>query len=406
MVKLLRIMFGRRHELALISRSLTSGRPPACTRNRTIVLLLLFRAVFDWTGCSSKSQACAVGARCGSSSGSAIHANLSAADTSPSTGATGAGPTVRTASQDSLNLAHGQATIALAPPAHSQAKSVGPALFFSDLDGGPNTGNTDTSLGQSSGRNGAIVTIWGARLGDSQGSSQVLYNGTPADRVYFWGASKLDDRQKVAFQIIHTASSGLGQITVVVNGGRSNALPFTVHPGKIYFVAPTGKDSNRGSFSSPWKTLIKARNSLQSGDIAYAMDGVSQTTEDGEGWDSTFTLRTQWCNASGDARGIVAYPGAKVMIGNPVSSKPAVGIRSTDFSAGGGPCIGNWTFAGLDLRGIAPVAINGPSSHWRFVGNDISCPNSSGRGGGGACSETPRASNVARVVPKHAPPPP
>src|SRR2546426_7571081 len=41
---------------------------------------------------------------------------------------------------------------------------VTPTLFFSDLESGPNTGNTDTSLGQVSGQNGAIVTIWGANL--------------------------------------------------------------------------------------------------------------------------------------------------------------------------------------------------------------------------------------------------
>lgn len=395
MEKLIRVMAGERHKLGSMPRFLVAGLPPTYRRDSSIGLLLLFLVVLGWTGCNSKSDACAVGASCGSASGSASNGNLSVTNTSPSTEMVAKRVDTRMVSQNLMNIAEGQAASASAEPAQSQAKVLGPTLFFSDLDSGPNIGNTDTSLGQVAGRDGVIVTIWGARLGDSQGSSQVFYNGVPADHVYFWGSSKLDGRQKVVFQISHTASNGPGEITVLVNGIRSNALTFTVRPGNIHFVATGGRDSSHGNFSSPWKTLIKARDAMHPGDITYAMDGVSQTTEDGEGWDAAFTLRAQWCSASGYPRGIVGYPGARVTIGNPNGRKPAVGIRSTDYSAGGGACVGNWTFAGLNLRGIAPAAINGPSHQWRFVGNDISCPNSDGGDGGGACFETIVASNVA-----------
>jgi hypothetical protein len=40
------------------------------------------------------------------------------------------------------------------------AASPPPRLFFSDLDSGPKSGNTDTSLGQTAGQDGAIVSIW------------------------------------------------------------------------------------------------------------------------------------------------------------------------------------------------------------------------------------------------------
>jgi len=266
-----------------------------------------------------------------------------------------------------------------------------PALFFSDLNSGPNMGNTDTSLRQVTGQEGAIVTIWGARLGSSQGGSQVFCNGAPAARVYFWGTANLDSYQKVVFQISHSAASGPGQIVVTVNGASSNPLPFTVRQGKIYFVSPIGKDSNNGVYSSPWRTLLRARNALQPGDTAYAMNGLSQTTDDGEGWDTALLLRGPWCSLEGYPRALVSYPGATVTIGNATGSSPTSGLRTTGF--GSNPCGGNWVFAGLTFRGLAPVGVSGPSSNWRFVGDDISCPNARASGGG-ACFETSLATDV------------
>ena len=49
------------------------------------------------------------------------------------------------------------------------ASSPPPRLFFSDLMSGPRSGNSDTSLGQAAGLDGAIVSVWGAFLGKSQG---------------------------------------------------------------------------------------------------------------------------------------------------------------------------------------------------------------------------------------------
>lgn len=130
---------------------------------------------------------------------------------------------------------------------------------------------------------------------------------------------------------------------------------------------------------------------MQAGDITYVMDGVSQTSDDGEGWNAAFTLRPQWCGKSEFPRAMVAYPGATVRIGDN-GGRPFSGIRTTDFSGGGG-CEGNWVFAGLTFRGTSAVSLNGPSSNWRFVGNDISCPNAVGAQGG-ACFQTMLASNV------------
>lgn len=270
------------------------------------------------------------------------------------------------------------AVLAAAPARMALAQSSGPRVYYSDLESGPNTGGEN-------GR-GAYVTIYGKNFGATRGASFVKIGGGQAAAYPLWTDSK------IAFQLGSAAATG--NLVVTTPAGASNSIPFTVRPGNIYFVSPGGNDNGKGSFSSPWRTLPHAAETIKAGDIIYAMDGVSQTVDDGQGWDAALVLRADWCTASGYPRAMLAYPGATVVIGNPNGNKPASGLRTTDFSAGGGPCGGNWVFGGLQFRGSAPVSVSGPSSQWRFVGNDISCPNSDGSGGGGACFGTSLASNV------------
>jgi hypothetical protein len=255
------------------------------------------------------------------------------------------------------------------------SQPVPPALFFSDLESGPNVGGENNA--------GVFVTLYGQRFGVTQGSSYVAVGSGHAASYPIWS----DNR--ITFQLGPAAVTG--NIQVVTSAGSSNPVPFTVRPGHIYFVATNGRDSNNGSFKSPWKTLPHSIQKASSGDTIYAENGVTQTVDDGQGWQAALTLRAGWC---GGSRALLAYPGAAVLIGNPDGAAPPTGIRSTDFSAGDGPCGGGWVFGQLQLRGIQPVAVSGPSREWRFVGNDISCPHSDGSGGGGACFETSLASHV------------
>ena len=192
---------------------------------------------------------------------------------------------------------------------------------------------------------------------------------------------------KVTFQLGSAAATG--NITVTTSGGASNGVPFTVRSGNIYFVSTSGNDSANGSYSAPWKTLLKARNTMAAGDTVYALNGVGQTADDGQGWGAALTLRNTWCSSS-NPRAMVAYPGATVTIGT--VNGPSSGIRSTDSSAGEGACVGGWVFAGLQLRGASEAAgLAGPSNNWRFVGNDMTCPNGDGQD---ACFHTTQVSTV------------
>lgn len=248
------------------------------------------------------------------------------------------------------------------------AYAQAPHIFYTDLESGPNKGGKDNA--------GAFVTISGKRFGASAGpSSYVTVGGGRVSNYPCWSDTK------ICIQLGAAAASG--PIAVTTPAGTSNGVPFTVRAGRIFFVATTGKDSSSGSFSSPWRTLLKARDSMKAGDIAYAMDGVSQTTDDGQGWNTCFLMDSG--GQPGMPIAIVAYPGATVTMGN-VNGHPDSAIRSK-----GHPNNGNWVFAGLTLRGKNDAVNLAASDYWRFVNNDISCPNGDEAAG---CFETQLASYI------------
>src|SRR5205807_9477673 len=117
-----------------------------------------------------------------------------------------------------------------------------PSVFYSDLPSGPNTGGENN--------NGAYVTIYGKRVGASQGASYVSVGSGRATNYKVWSDSK------VSFQL--GAGATTGNISVTTSAGISNVVPFTVRAGNIYFVATSGKDSNNGSFALPWQTIPHA----------------------------------------------------------------------------------------------------------------------------------------------------
>ena len=105
------------------------------------------------------------------------------------------------------------------------AKVVTPApyLEYSDLVNGPPSGGPDSL--------GAIVTIFGAAFGKARRTSSVTLAEAPVHHILHWS-----DR-KIVFQIDSTAKSG--ELHVLANGKRSNALSFAVTPGSIHFVSAT-----------------------------------------------------------------------------------------------------------------------------------------------------------------------
>jgi hypothetical protein len=234
-----------------------------------------------------------------------------------------------------------------------------PRIFYTDLVSGPGTGGENNS--------GAFVTLYGERFGSTQGSVTVG-NGAVA------GYPVWTDTQ-VTIQLGPSAATG--NIVLTNAAGASNGISFTLTSGNIYFVATTGSDSGNGSFATPWLTLTHARDTIAPGDIVYAMNGVAQTTDDGQGWSSCLTIGGN-AGTPGAPKAMVVYPGASATIGS-VNSTANGGCDTAVRTKGQGESY--WVFAGFTIRGGSITVNPNNETGWRIVANDLSCPNGNDQAG-------------------------
>ncbi|MGZ4897578.1 MAG: IPT/TIG domain-containing protein, partial [Candidatus Angelobacter sp.] len=225
-----------------------------------------------------------------------------------------------------------------------------PRIFFSDLESGPNIG------GQKN--HGVWVTIWGKGFGAERGGSTVTVGGGAAAEYPIWTDTKItfqlgpatktgDIVVSVQAKAARAASVGgsnggsnintsnkSGPAITPGSGGKvlSNGIPFTVRPGKIFFVALNGSNRQKGSLEAPWKTIVHAKDRMSAGDVTYIRDGVAQTSED------NFTAYLSMDRDGGGNSGkpgapktLVAYPGARVTIGKAHGLE--YGIRTPNIAA-------------------------------------------------------------------------
>lgn len=197
-----------------------------------------------------------------------------------------------------------------------------PVLLFSDIISGPRDGLND-GVGQ-----GAIVTIWGKRLGSSQGTSRVLCNGIDAAHVYYWenadpetgdsGPADLYSYQKmqeIAFSIPSNVPLGPIKIKVVVNDVSSNELNFTIRSGNIYYVKSNGNNSLAGTWGNPWANVdyfsggAASKSIVKEGDIIYVCDGVAE---------SRVVMKDKVGTAEKPIS-LIAYPGASYVSNGSIS---------------------------------------------------------------------------------------
>jgi hypothetical protein len=110
--------------------------------------------------------------------------------------------------------------------------------------------------------------------------------------------------------------SGSSGIKVTVNGEVSNTYPFTVDDtGDIYFVSPTGSDSNNGrTVSTAWRTLEHATYNdsplLGPGDFLYLVGG---TYNEG-GWYIGYHNKFQYDGTAAERITMTSYPGEEAII--------------------------------------------------------------------------------------------
>jgi IPT/TIG domain len=245
----------------------------------------------------------------------------------------------------------------------AEAQTTAPRVFYTDLDSGRKTGGQNGK--------GVFVTVYGKFFGASQGSSTVTIGGGAVDNCPLWSDTR------ITCQLGSGPSTGAVVVTV---GGRTsnNTVNFTVRSsGNIYFASPGGSDSNNGSFASPFKTILKCRDTMSAGDTCYLMDGFVANTNDGQGFHATMLLRSG--GNQGAPIAFVAYPGATVTVGDPTGSNDQqYGIRGdgagwTTISGGGG----NFTVAG---GGLISLGMRGHGG-WRVIGLKVICPSCNGQEG-------------------------
>src|SRR5579859_4992419 len=141
----------------------------------------------------------------------------------------------------SLSLA-----LLLALPLALPAQSP-PRIFFSDLESGPHIGGQKNL--------GAWVTIWGKGFGAERGASTVTIGGGAAADYPIWTDTRItfqlgpaaktgDIVVSVREKMARTGSGGQPSVNPSSKSAAgspaprsgSNGLPFTVRPGKVYFV--------------------------------------------------------------------------------------------------------------------------------------------------------------------------
>lgn len=260
----------------------------------------------------------------------------------------------------------------------SRAQVAPPAVFFTDLTSGPNSGGESVS-----GFAGAYVTIYGNHFGATQGASTVTLNSANCLRIVSWGTAYLW-YQKIVVQLGSSCSTG--NLAVTVGGVASNAVPFTVRSGNVYCVAAGGSDSNNGKFPSCWATMTKAVHSggLAAGDTVY-IKNVTANSLDGDN-----ASLDVWSN-HGDPQGtaampiaLIAYPGASATVAQCPSCSFAMRVLAMSY----------WTFSGFTVGGSSTeIAVNAKygTDHLSFLASEMTCPNGQGQA---ACFDTEQVTNT------------
>lgn len=178
-------------------------------------------------------------------------------------------------------------------------QGAGPAIFFTDVDSGPNSGGE--------GNNGIYMTIGGYNFGASQGSSTVKINGQEVAEYLAWSNTRIG---------VQVGPVSTGVVTVTVGGVTATGPTFTVRAGNIYYIGSTTDNSTMpscatalaaNSYAHPWgltnyasltesnytssmRTPTWYVNCVSPGDTVVFLDGANYPYFDGRQFHASLTL--------------------------------------------------------------------------------------------------------------------
>lgn len=237
----------------------------------------------------------------------------------------------------------------------------GPVLVFSDLINAPSSG-----WGGGDASRGAVVTVWGRNLGATRGESFVTVNGvdlvTDADYPEAWGeAWPVPFLQRVTFWLHDGVPAGAGEIRLTIGGETSNALPFTVGSGSIYFVDGDAGSAGSGTHDDPWDDPSEFIDVMAPGDVCYFREASYDQRYNG-GKQNIWVRDTEPSGTAAAPISFVAYPNER-----PLFDSRSGGSR--DFHSSFRLAAANLTVAKLSIDGWAIGVAAGEGS--RVIGNDV-----------------------------------
>ena len=260
------------------------------------------------------------------------------------------------------------------------ASAATPAVFFSDLTDGTVTGWNGGN------QKGAAVSIWGYGFGSSRGSSYVTVGGvnlTDNSDYAEWGATTnpttARDLQRITFWLKPSMTLGDTTITVTTTEGTSAPIPFyTRNTGNIYFVSPSGNNSNTGlnDTTQAWATLEKPRATMVAGDVVYVRGGTYLTPDSTSSGNHTcyvnFYNQNHAAGTLHNSISVAGYPSELAVFGDGTDSVNKF-IRQVGYTPN--DHMDYWTFAKLKVQiynsvlGIA-TGSHSTANYLRIVGMD------------------------------------
>jgi len=171
---------------------------------------------------------------------------------------------------------------------------------------------------------------------------------------------------------VYTAPTAIPSPAIVIVTAVSQQTPaaaakanITIGTGAAFYVAPTGSDSNNGSFGSPWLTIQHAANTAVAGNTVYVMGGV---------YNETVTFPNSGSASAGYIT-FESYPGQTAVLDGTGLSIPGgqyglFTIFNQSYLAIGGFEIRNYTSNTIADVPIG-IYITGADSYIQILGNRI-----------------------------------
>jgi hypothetical protein len=248
-------------------------------------------------------------------------------------------------------------------PLLSHAK---PVLFYTDIVSGPNSGGQNNA--------GVFVRAFGKGFGTTRGTSTVTIGGGQAANYPAWSDTE------IAFQL--GANAQTGSIVVNSSSGASNALPFTVRSGRIFFIDDTSPSSTgTGTYADPWRSPETFYDTAQPGDTAYLRAGTYSGVYGYGSGNANLMMRKRATSGGGyTASGTSAmpiawlgYPGETALFSAPGPTGTTANVRgwlgNTTDRAPDWIVFGNLSFLAYNsCIGAGGTPGTGPLG-WRIVNN-------------------------------------